>query len=195
MNKSPISMILATLLATSGFAMAQSPAASTPPFKADGAGVVATPATGDAKTRAEVKSEINAPNVKAGSPTQDARARSEATVPAGSGGMTGTTRAEVKGAVNAPNAQAGSPTQDARARSEASVPAGSGGMSQNSRADVKAGVAGSSSTKASSSTSTAAERKARRAERKAMRNSQSKAKASNSTSAEAGGAASKTNAP
>ncbi|OOG44230.1 hypothetical protein B0B52_07050 [Polaromonas sp. A23] len=133
------------MLATSGFAMAQTSPASAPPFKADGSGVVTTPATGDAKTRADVKAGINAPNAAAGSPTQDARARSEASVPA------------------------------------------TGGATQNSRADVKA-EAGTSMKPVSS---TAAERKAARAERKAAR----KAEAPIPTAKEAGGAASKTNAP
>ncbi|WP_077592918.1 hypothetical protein [Polaromonas sp. A23] len=145
MNKPNISLVLAALLATSGFAMAQTSPASAPPFKADGSGVVTTPATGDAKTRADVKAGINAPNAAAGSPTQDARARSEASVPA------------------------------------------TGGATQNSRADVKA-EAGTSMKPVSS---TAAERKAARAERKAAR----KAEAPIPTAKEAGGAASKTNAP
>jgi hypothetical protein len=187
MNKPNMSLVLAALLATSGFAMAQTSPASAPPFKADGSGVVTTPAAGDAKTRADVKAGINAPNAQPGSPTQDARARSEASVPVTSGSTSGTTRADVKASVNAPNAAAGSPTQDARARSEASVPT-TGGPTQNSRADVKAEAAGTS---VQASTSTAAERKARRAERKAAR----KAEAPVPTAKETGGAASKTNAP
>lgn len=184
MNKPNMSLVLAALLATSGFAMAQTSPASAPPFKADGSGVVATPATGDAKTRAEVKAGVNAPNAQPGSPTQDARARSEASVPVTSGTSSGTTRAEVKASINAPNAAAGSPTQDARARSEASVPT-TGGATQNTRADVKAEAGTSMKT-----SSTAAERKALRAERKAAR----KATPAIDTSKEAGGAASKTNA-
>lgn len=186
MNKPNMSLVLAALLATSGFAMAQTSPASAPPFKADGSGVVTTPATGDAKTRADVKAGINAPNAQPGSPTQDARARSEASVPVTSGSTSTTTRADVKAGINAPNAAAGSPTQDARARSEASVPT-TGGATQNSRADVKA-EAGTSMKPVSS---TAAERKAARAERKAAR----KAEAPIPTAKEAGGAASKTNAP
>lgn len=176
MNRPNISLVLAALLATSGFAMAQTSPASAPPFKADGSGVVATPATGDTKTRAEVKAGVNAPTAQPGSPTQDARARSEASVPVTSGTSSGTTRADVKASTNAPNAPAGSPTQDARARSEASVPT-TGGATQNSRADVKA-EAGTSMKR-----STAAERKAAR-----------KATPDIATSKEAGGAASKTDA-
>lgn len=186
MNKPNMSIVLAALLATSGFAMAQTAPASAPPYKADGSGVVTTPATGDAKTRADVKAGINAPNAQPGSPTQDARARSEASVPVTSGTTSGTTRADVKASVNAPNAPAGSPTQDARARSEASVPT-TGGATQNSRADVKA----EAGTNIKATSSTAAERKALRAERKAAR----KAEAPVPTVKETGGASSKTNAP
>lgn len=170
MNKPNISLILAALLATSGFAMAQT-----------------SPAAGEAKTRAEVKAGINAPNAQPGSPTQDARARSEASVPVTSGSTSGTTRSDVKAGINAPNAAGGSPTQDARARSEASVPT-TGGATQNSRADVKADATGTS---VKAGTSTAAERKARRAERKAAR----KTDAPVPTAKETGGAASKINAP
>ncbi|MBA3594120.1 MAG: hypothetical protein H0W47_10025 [Polaromonas sp.] len=172
MNKSNISLVLAALLATSGFAMAQ----TTP----------AMSASGDAKTRAEVKAGINAPNSQPGSPTQDARARSEAGVPSTPSAPSGTTRADVKASINTPNAPAGSPTQNAQSRSEASVPS-TPGTSHTTRAEVKADTATAKKT----AKMTREERRARNAERRAAGKTTTPDIA---TSKEAGGASSTVNA-
>ncbi|WP_395056377.1 hypothetical protein [Polaromonas sp.] len=154
MNKTTQSILLAAMMATAGFATAQTTSNPTP---AQGGPTVQRPADAGTMpaTRAEVKSEINTNSgAKVAAPAQGGGTPSGAAMPAGSGGMSANTRAEVK----------------------AQVPGGSkAGASAQGDSTVSGSMA-PSGPKATSKTS--AERKAARAERKAAR--QAKA-AANST--------------
>jgi hypothetical protein len=154
MNKTTQSILLAAMMATAGFASAQTTSNPTP---AQGGPTVQKPADAGTmpNTRAEVKSEINTGSgAKVAAPAQGGGTPSGAAVPAGSGGMSANTRAEVK----------------------AQVPGGSkAGASAQGDSTVSGSMAPGG---AKAKSTTAAERKAARAERKAAR--QAKA-ASNST--------------
>ena len=151
MNKTPQSILLAAMMATAGFATAQTTSNPTP---AQGGPTVQRPADAGTmpNTRAEVKSEINTSSgAKVAAPAQGGGTPSGAAMPAGSGGMSANTRAEVK----------------------AQVPGGSkAGASAQGDSTVSGSMA-PGGTKASSTTS--AERKAARAERKAARQAKASA--------------------
>lgn len=153
MNKTTQSILLAAMMATAGFASAQTPSNPTP---AQGGPTVQRPADAGTmpNTRAEVKSEINTSSgAKVAAPAQGGGTPSGAAMPAGSGGVSATTRADVK----------------------AQVPGGSkAGASAQGDSSVSGSMA-PGNTQARSTT--AAERKAARAERKAAR--QAKANANN----------------
>lgn len=141
MNKTSQSILLAALLATAGFATAQTTSNPTP---AQGGPTVQRPA--DAGTapasRAEVKSEIDTRSgAKVGAPAQGGGMPSGAAGTPSSGGVSANSRAEVKAQVTNPSRAGASAQGD-------SAPSGSD--------------------KATAS-STSAERKAARAERKAAR--------------------------
>jgi hypothetical protein len=142
MNKTTQSILLAALMATAGFATAQTTSNPTP---AQGGPTVQRPA--DAGTmpaaRADVKAQIDTKSgAKVAAPAQGGGTPSGAAAPAGSGGVSANTRADVKAQVMN-NSKAG-----ASAQGDSTV---------------------SGSDKAMATSSTSAERKAARAERKAAR--------------------------
>ncbi|MGQ2979813.1 MAG: hypothetical protein ACT6Q9_08985 [Polaromonas sp.] len=142
MNKTTQSILLAALMATAGFASAQT---VTNPTPAQGGPTVQRPADAGTMpaTRAEVKSEIDTKSgAKVGAPAQGGSTTTGAAAAAGSGGMSANTRADVKAQINN-TSKAG-----ASAQGDSTV-SGSG--------------------KATASSTTSAERKAARAERKAAR--------------------------
>jgi poly-gamma-glutamate capsule biosynthesis protein CapA/YwtB (metallophosphatase superfamily) len=143
------SILLATLMATAGFATAQT---VTNPTPAQGAPTVQRPADSGAMpaTRAEVKGQVDTRSgAKVAAPAQGGSTTSGAAAPAGSGGMSANTRADVKAQVN------NSSKAGASAQGDSTV----SGSSQ------------------ATSSSTSAERKAARAERKAARKAQREATA------------------
>lgn len=146
MIKTTQSILLAALMATAGFATAQ----TTPtPIPAQGGSTV-RPAAADAgtmpATRADVKSQIDTTSgAKVAAPAQGGSTPAGAAAPAGSGGMSANTRAEVK----------------------AQTPTGS---KAGASAQGDSTVSGSKASGGATATSTtSAERKAARAERKAAR--------------------------
>lgn len=151
MNKTTQSILLAAMMATAGFATAQT---TTNPTPAQGGPTVQRPADAGAMpaTRAEVKSEITTSSgAKVAAPAQGGGTPSGAAMPAGSGGMSANTRADVK-AQTPTGSKAGASAQGDSTVSGSMAPGG---------------------TKASSTTS--AERKAARAERKAARQAKASA--------------------
>ena len=163
MNKSTMSILLAAMMAASGFAAAQpSPAPALP----QGGSTTVAPAVDagtDPKTRAEVKSEINTRSgAKVGAPAQGGGTPSGAMAkPAAGGSGSATTRADVKGQIS----------NDSKV---GALPQGSGTVS------------GAPEPKAGAMSSTSAERKAARAERKAMRKSERDRRASAKSSTSTG---------
>ncbi len=145
MNKTTQSILLAAMMATAGFASAQTTSNPTP---AQGGPTVQRPADAGTMpaTRAEVKSEATTgAGAKVAAPAQGGGTPSGAAMPAGSGGMSANTRADVK--AQAPGgSKAGASAQGDSTVSGSMAPGGA---------------------KATSTTS--AERKAARAERKAAR--------------------------
>lgn len=143
------SILLAALMATAGFATAQT---VTNPTPAQGAPTVQRPADAGTMpaTRAEVKSQVDTRSgAKVAAPAQGGSTTSGAAAPAGSGGMSANTRAEVKAQVNNTSKAGASAQGDST-------------------------VSGSSQ---ATTSSTSAERKAARAERKAARKAQREATA------------------
>jgi hypothetical protein len=141
MKTSTQSILLAALMATAGFATAQT---VTNPTPAQGTPTVQRPADAGTmpNTRAEVKSEIDTRSgAKVAAPAQGGGTPSGAAAPAGSGGVSANTRAEVKAQVN------NSSKAGASAQGDSTV----------------------SGSNATTTSSTSAERKAARAERKAAR--------------------------
>ena len=155
MNKTTQSILLAALMATAGFATAQTTSNPTP---AQGGPTVQRPADANTMpaTRAEVKSEIDTKSgAKVAAPAQGGGTPSGAAAPAGSGGMSANSRADVKAQAQANNtSKAGASAQ------------GDGTVS--------------GSSKAMATSSTSAERKAARAERKAARAAKRNATANSS---------------
>lgn len=145
MNKTTQSILLAAMMATAGFASAQTTSNPTP---AQGGPTVQKPADAGTmpNTRAEVKSEINTSSgAKVGAPAQGGGTPSGAAMPAGSGGVSAVTRAEVK----------------------AQIP---GGSKVGASAQGDSTVSGTTSPSgANARSTTSAERKAARADRKAAR--------------------------
>ena len=142
MTKTSTSILMAALMATAGFATAQT---VTNPTPAQGAPTVQRPADAGTMpaTRAEVKSQVDTKSgAKVGAPAQGGSTTTGAAAAAGSGGMSANTRADVKAQVNN-TSKAG-----ASAQGDSAV---------------------SGSDKAAASSTTSAERKAARAERKAAR--------------------------
>lgn len=162
MNKPSLSILLVTLMAASGFAIAQTtPPAQTgtpAPVQAQGGAtsVPPVPATGAGpNTRAEVKSEVNTRSgAKVGAPAQGGGTPSGMAAPSASGGMSANTRAEVKGDINT-GSKVGAQAQ---------------GGSTTSGSDMN------------KSGTTSAERKAARADRKAMNKAKRDAAAGKQTS-------------
>ena len=144
MTKTTQSILLAALMATAGFATAQTTSNPTP---AQGGSTVRPPVDAGAMpaTRAEVKNEINTSSgAKVGAPAQGGGTPSGAAAPAGSGGMSANTRAEVK----------------------AQTP---GGSKVGASAQGDSTVSGSKADDQAKGSTTSAERKQARAERKAMK--------------------------
>ncbi|MDP2819434.1 MAG: hypothetical protein Q8O29_14445 [Polaromonas sp.] len=145
MNKTTQSILLAALMATAGFATAQTTSNPTP---AQGGPTVQKPVDAGTlpNTRAEVKGEINTSSgAKVAAPAQGGGTPSGAAKPAGSGGVSANTRADVKAQVPG-SSKAGASAQGDSTVSGAMAPGG-----------------------AKATSATAAERKAARAERKAAR--------------------------
>jgi hypothetical protein len=153
MHKSTTSILLASMMVVSGFAVAQTTPA---PVQAQGGATTVAPAA-DAgtmpNTRADVKSEINTRSgAKVGAPAQGGGTPSGAAKTGASGGMSNS-RADVK----------------------ADIPKGS-----KAGASVQGDSSVSGAPAAGAKSSTSAERKAARAERKAARKAKHEA-AANST--------------
>lgn len=99
MKKTTQSILLAALMATAGFATAQT---VTNPTPAQGGPTVQRPADANTApaTRAEVKSEIDTRSgAKVAAPAQGGGTPTGAAAPAGSGGVSANTRADVKAEV------------------------------------------------------------------------------------------------
>lgn len=146
MNKSTASILLAAMLASSGFAMAQNDVKS---GTQGGSGPAPTKSTSNT-TRAEVKSEIDPAANKSG--TQGG-AGPERGAPSGSSGdVMPNTRADVKAQINTNTTKSG-------------IQGGSGSTPSANPNTANAGAS-----------STSAERQAKRAERKAARKARADAK-------------------
>lgn len=168
MKQTTQSMLLAALMATAGFASAQT---VTNPTPAQGGPTVQRPADAGTMpaTRAEVKSEVdNKSGAKVAAPAQGGGTPSGAAAPAGSAGASATTRADVKAQVN------NSSKAGASAQGDSTV---------------------SGSDKAMTSSSTSAERKAARAERKAERKAKRDASATTGKGMDTGSASPAKTAP
>ncbi len=141
-KKTTQTLLLAGLMASGGFAFAQTVSNPTP---AQGGPTVQRPADAGTMpaTRAEVKAQVDTKlGAKVGAPAQGGNTTTGAAMPSGSGGVSANTRADVKAQVNN-TSKAGASAQGDGTVSGSNMPA--------------------------ATSSTSAERKAARAERKAAR--------------------------
>jgi len=164
MKKPSLLILLAAMVATSGFATAQTSHGTTNPGKAGtpvpvqaqgGTTVLEPSAATGPNTRAGVKSEIDTRSgAKVGAPAQGGGTPSGAAATAGAGGMSANTRADVKAGIDN-SSKVGAPAQ---------------------------GGSTTSGTDMNTSGSTSAERKAARADRKATNKAKRDAAAGKQTS-------------